>query len=151
MSGSARLIIVDDDLGLARLLKLMEKGARGESYVEVGVLDSSGLGWLAGIHEFGAPGADIPERSFIRSTIDANESEYLRDMERGFQRLIDDTVKLRPLLSQLGDKVKVDMVDTIASMTSPPLAESTVDRKGSSSLLIDTGALIGSIDSEVKV
>jgi len=43
-----------------------------------------------------------------------------------------------------------DTQQTINVMVDPPLAERTIVEKGSSALLIDTGRLIQSIDSEVR-
>ena len=104
---------------------------------------------LAVIHEFGTSDDHIPERSFIRSTLTANQAEY--------QRRIDEiaSAALRGIsidggLFRLGEKVRADIIRAINAGISPPLAESTIERRGGRTTpLFDTGQLRDSITSRV--
>ena len=80
------------DQGANELLRRAHRG--GDQTVRVGVLADQpkkerggGVGTLslvevAALHEFGAPGAGIPQRSFIRATVDAHRDEIEALQER---------------------------------------------------------------------
>lgn len=148
--------LTDTDRGYTALLARAKTLAEGRR-VRVGVLDdgpkreadgdSSKLSLLevAAIHEFGAPGAGIPQRSFIRATVDARRSEI-----EAIQRALALQVlagKLTPEAAYelLGAKVAAMVQNRIAEGIGPSLKPETVDRKGSSTPLIDTGQLRSSI------
>ncbi len=93
---------------------------------------------LAAVHEFGAPSAGIPERSFMRAPFDRNVEKYnrfmgsrARDLRRSFKRI----------LAAAGELVKADMIRAIDDGLSPGLKPATIRAKGSSKPLIDTGQL----------
>jgi len=50
----------------------------------------------------------------------------------------------------LGDATKGRIQEFAIDLRDPPNAQSTVDAKGSSNPLVDTGQMIGSIDYKVK-
>lgn len=113
---------------------------------------------LAEIHEFGL--GNVPERSFIRAYYDANV-ERLKGM---LLTLMTNAIKKaantgnpitdadrRRVLSLLGMKMKGEIQERIAGGIEPALAQRTIDRKGSSVPLIDTGQLRNSIDFEVSL
>lgn len=134
----------------------------GRLRVRVGVLASRGgdaaheggdlsLVQLAAIHEFGSPAAGIPERSFIRSTFHTYAKDALRDKL---------TVLCKAALSgRMDPRVAIDLLGTwavaevrrtiTAGKVRPPLAPSTIDAKGSSKPLVDTGQLVNAIAHEV--
>ena len=128
----------------------------GTKIVQVGIVGASAdededgitLGRLAGVHEYGAairmPGGTIlliPERSFIRASIKENERAY-SDVVRGFaKRVLDGSMSEERALGLLGVRAVADMQRRISRGIDPPNAQSTIDRKGSSKPLIDTGRL----------
>jgi hypothetical protein len=57
---------------------------------------------------------------------------------------------VRVALDRLGAKFVGDIQRRIKAHIPPPLQQSTIDRKGSSTPLIDTGVLWSSITHEVK-
>lgn len=98
---------------------------------------------IAAIHEFGA--GPIPQRSFIRATIDQRKADIAK-----LQGVLAGQVlagKLTPdqALTQLGAKVASWMQQRIASGIAPALDPATVAAKGSSVPLVDTGQLKASI------
>lgn len=139
--------------------------ARG--HVRVGVLLSKGgekphegkgknadhitLVELAAIHEFGSPAAGIPERSFIRSTFYVRRVEALRSMcARLAKAVVTDGLDPKRALGMLGAWAASQVKETITEIDiPPPLADSTVQAKGSSKPLVDTGQLKNSITYEV--
>lgn len=124
--------------------------------IEVGVFEGAGnhssgirLSELAAIHEFGAPAANIPERSFLRSTLrDPEVRNMLRQAgARYASQVRTKAVARREALGKLGAWMVSRVRQSILSGPGipPPLAPATVVRKGSSRPLVDTGQLISAI------
>ena len=115
----------------------------GASVVEIGA-----------IHEFGA--GNVPERSFIRDTVDTYRAKYLKYMGASFRREVMDIAKSKSTpaesitLKRLGLMVEGDMKKRIAQGINPPLKPETIRKKKSSTPLIDTGQLRASIASEIR-
>lgn len=100
---------------------------------------------VAYVHEFGAPGANIPQRSFIRATCDLNRGAIAALQEALAAQVLQGTTEPRAALDLLGAKVASMMQVRIASNIPPPLKPATIKRKGSSVALINTGQLRSSI------
>lgn len=100
---------------------------------------------LAVIHEFGAPSAGIPERSFLRSTLAENRAEYVKMAGRLVRGIMLGKFDTEKALNMLGARVANDVKAKIKGGIPPENADSTIARKGSSKPLIDTGRLLGSI------
>lgn len=138
----------------------------GKAHVKVGVLAANGgaatddgitMVELAAIHEFGAPGAGIPERSFIRSTFKVHKTKELANMQAKLaQAIILKDMPVKQALGLLGTWATAQVKRTISGrLVRPQLEESeagrrTIARKGSSTTLVDTGRLINAISFEVS-
>lgn len=83
---------------------------------------------------------EIPERSFMRSTIDENEIKYDELIEKQINRIVDWKQIASGLLITLALQIEGDVKNKITSLRIPPNAPSTIEQKGSSNPLIDTGA-----------
>lgn len=92
----------------------------------------------------------IPERSFIRATIDEKRGDIARLFERAAKGAIDGKINLKTGLGLIGEKTVAWIKGRIRKGISPPLAASTIARKGSSKPLIDEGQLIGSLTYAVR-
>lgn len=101
---------------------------------------------VAIINEFGAPSRGQPPRPFFRTMI-AKESKHWGD-DVG-QLLLMHDYNAETALNLLGEDIKGALKQSINDLTSPPLAPSTVERKGFEKPLIDTAHMINSIDCEV--
>lgn len=139
----------DIDRGWKRIRKqLLDAGG---AYTKVGVQegerreDGTDLVTVAAINEFGAPGKNIPERSFIRSTTDEQRPKVERIKEGIIRRLVDRGVSLKIELGRLGEFMQGKIQRKIVDLRSPPNAESTKKRKGSDNPLVDKGQLHQSI------
>ena len=92
----------------------------------------------------------IPERSFIRAGFDANKNKFI---ERG-NRLIEDviTLKLKPhtFLEIMGEYLAGIIKDYLVDLRSPPNSQQTIEQKGSSNPLVDTGRLRDSITYKIE-
>lgn len=83
----------------------------------------------------------IPERSFIRSTFDEKQDEWLRFVKKRIPKLLNGQLTAEKLVSLLGEKIVRDIKEKIKAIDDPPNAPSTIAAKGSSSPLIQTGGL----------
>lgn len=149
----------DLDKGWRQLKDVVLKlSQRGGAYVLVGVQGREAeqvhpkgkltLSALASIHEFGL---GVPQRSFLRGTVD----EYRGAIQQR-AALLGRAVALGLLTTQialelLGEYVVGLIKQRIADGIMPPLAESTIRRKGSSTPLIDGGHLRGAITHRIEV
>lgn len=148
-----------------RVFKELREKIRGigKAYVKVGVLEANGtteakdgdgltIAELAAIHEYGAPRANIPARSFIRRTFEESTgAESLRAfMVRTARGLIQEKLEVNQALNQLGAFAQSMIKNRIKEHIPPPLKPATIKRKGSSTPLVDTGQLINAITWEIK-
>jgi len=89
---------------------------------------------------------EIPERSYIRSTIDENEDKYLNDIAKKLAgQIIDGNLDKYTALQLMGQKIEGDIKSKMISLDSPANAPSTIRKKGSDNPLINKGFLIGAI------
>lgn len=131
-------------------------------HVKVGVLagaggeakhsDSISMIELAAIHEFGSPAANIPERSFIRSTFERTEvrAALNKAAAKAVKVILAGKLTGEQALGQIGAWAANQVKMTIRNrMTTGPaeqaLATDTIIRKGSTLPLVDTGRLLGAI------
>ena len=87
----------------------------------------------------------IPERSFIRSTVDENEEKYFRSAKTIMGRIIDGQLDKFQALSLLGQLVEGDIKSQIINLDSPANSAATIRKKGSDNPLVDSGLMGGSI------
>ncbi len=110
----------------------------GTSVVDVGT-----------VQEFGSPSRNIPERSFLRSTLQANKAQY-RKLLLGACKLMAKGENYKTLAGQIGQKLENDIKAKIVSGPFTPNAPLTILLKGSSKPLIDTGHMRQSIRWELR-
>jgi hypothetical protein len=162
------------DRGWDSLKKAMLLEKHGASYVKVGVLGGAknertpantvrqsdntvhtGRDFtnveLAVIHEYGAPAAGIPERSFLRSTFFGGRPTYIAMLRVLLKKVYEQKMELKRALGLVGSKIAGDVKRRITQGAGipPPLKSATIARKGSSRPLVDTGQLKNSITWEV--
>lgn len=163
----AKDVLIDKDLGWGALFKRITSGG-GEAFAKVGIQQDTkreaedgkapaDMVQIAAIHEFGAPGANIDERSFIRAWVDSNRGKITRLQARLGKQFIDGKITLKQMIDKLGVFGQGGIRRFIVALKDPILAESTVRqrRKGtgankdvhSDNPLVDTGQLVGSVHS----
>lgn len=140
-----------------KILKHLEKLSAldiGEKDVQVGLPkgsnaypDGTSVIMVGAVHEFGSELRNIPERSYLRSTIIGNRREYLKFIRGLAKKLISLDMTEEKALRLLGEKVKSDVQRKIVSLDDPPLARPRED--GSDNPLNDTGHLKQSITYQV--
>lgn len=150
------------DHGYNALRERLER--MGSTRVRVGVLDDQpkraaasktgeklSLLEVAAVHEFGAPAAGIPQRSFVRATVDEKRAEIAADQERLAAAVLNGKIEPEAAAELLGARVQGLIQARIAEGIGPALAPATVRRKKSSKPLIDTGQLKSAITFRVEV
>jgi hypothetical protein len=150
--------IEDIDRGWNRIMRTAKKMERNQVAVDVGIIEgeakeihadsdltNADVGFF---HEFGTE--DIWERSFIRALIDERRRDISRLFERISKGMIDGKVSQRIGLGLAGQQVVSWIKARIRAHIPPPLTPSTIERKGSSTPLIDTSQLEGSLTHAVR-
>lgn len=145
------------DRGADELVARMRALRNTKASVRVGVLSDApkkeregatgkySLLEVAAVHEFGAPRAGIPARSFIRGTIDERTEDIARLERVMLAKVVAGDIALKPALDAIGAKVAGWIQQRIAAGIEPALSPATVAKKKSSTPLVDTGQLRSSV------
>lgn len=96
---------------------------------------ASGGGW----------GGPIPERPFLSNAMRDNRSSYRSAMKASASKLLTGKTDIKTVLSKLGTKAQGDVQEEITALSSPPNSPVTIELKGSSNPLIDSGELRNSV------
>jgi hypothetical protein len=176
MGLGAKVAVRAVDKGWDELRQTLKNIRERDSYVKAGVFGDSETNKrddgeltnvdLAVIHEFGAPKASIPARSFIRATFDMNHASYKQMLRGLIPKIYELKMDVKRALGLLGAKMAADMKKRVVTGVGipPPNAPSTVAKKlakgknlGNNSAsksktprpLVDSGRLVDSITWEV--
>lgn len=153
---AARVRVKKIDRGwkkVSRLIKqrrmLITVGVQGrEADAKSG--DEEGALTVADVAAINELGLGVPERSFLRSTIDAGRGKYASLMRGIARAALDGKIDLKRGAKIVGEVVVGDVKQSIGAGVPPPNAESTILAKGSSTPLIASGQMRGSITSKVS-
>lgn len=141
---AVKVKVEDKDIGWNKFLKSISNLKRNsEGSLDVGFFDEE-QAKKAVFNEFGT--SRIPERAFMRPTVDANEQKYLNQMTKGVERIVDNGIETEAALMPTAMVLQADIALAIRSLTTPPNTESTVEDKGSSNPLVDKGDMAGSVE-----
>ena len=125
------------------------QGTEANAEVETEGEGTFNMASLAAVHEFGSQDGRIPQRSFIRGTIDREKALIFKLLKTAAKRgLVNGSLEKN--LGVVGEKVVAEMVRTIdQSIGLKANAPSTVAAKGSSTPLLNVGTLQRSITHKV--
>lgn len=101
-------------------------------------------------HELGAPSRGIPARPVLVPTIQKNSQKYVDLMAQGIKNALANGTDPNVVYEKIGIVASNDVKDYFVSGSFKPLDQKTIDRKGSSKPLVDTGELRSSITYEVR-
>ena len=127
--------VIDRDLGWKKFREQMRGLSNAHVTVglhadakpyEQGQGEAATVAQVASFHEFGD---GVPQRSFMRPTVDGNQEKYASMLQREAGLIIDGKLSVHDALALLGEVVAVDIKRAITDMTDPPLAESTIAAK----------------------
>lgn len=153
----------DRDLGRKKILRDLDRV--DNAHADIGLFedapprDDSELtqAQIGAVHEFGAQVRHgetttvIPERSWLRSNHDKNVAKYNRQLDEQYSKVLAGRANVISALTAFAEKVASDVRRNITELRSPPNAPSTVERKGSSNPLIDTGSMRNAVSGRVIV
>lgn len=143
------------DRGAAALYKRIDEASKAKGFT-VGLHEEDGgaskgdgltLVEVAEIHEFGLGNA--PARSFVGAFADEIEDQAAADLRKLATAVVEGKVAAARGMDQLAARYGGLCQARISAGIPPELAEVTVQRKGSSVPLIDTGQLRASIRGQV--
>lgn len=137
-------------------IKALLKRLSDPGTVEVGILTGTGqhedsdltTAEVGFYHEFGT--VKTPERSFIRSTINGKSKEIKKVARLEYKKVIAGKTTNEKGLGILGAFTAGLIQETFTDNNWAPNSESTIESKGSSTPLIDTGQLRQSISYKVN-
>jgi hypothetical protein len=98
---------------------------------------------IAVYHEFGAPGAGLEERSFMRTSHDLNTVKYQKLQIYLFGKLIDGVIGLDQALDIAGQMIQTDIKKFLTDGKVKPPSQRAIDEGGKT--LIDTAQMLNSI------
>ena len=105
---------------------------------------------LLAVHEFGTKDGRIPERAPIRSSMAKHQDKYVATHAENLRKVVRGDMPFDKSLDLLGLRAAADVQQNIRDGDFVPLAQSTIDRKGSSKPLIDSGGMRQAITHEVR-
>lgn len=143
--------VTDTDRGFSNIMRALNDLAGEPISVLVGVsgTKNSDMVIIAASNEFGTEDGHIPERSFVRSTVDDGASEIADDLEAVIDAVLDGS-DIDTRLGLVGEKWVGKIKQKIRDIDTPPNAPSTIARKGSDNPLIDGGRLRNSITWQIE-
>lgn len=134
-----------------RELRNINNSLRGPDSVKVGLPkgandypDGTSVTMVGAVHEFGSPSRNVPERSFLRSTVQEQRKPYKRLFAKLAKKIIQGKLTKKDALQLIGLQTQTDVREKITDLQDPPL----VSREGNP--LVDTGHLRQSIVYEVQ-
>lgn len=110
--------------------------------------DGTSMQDVAIYNEFGT--SRIPERSFLRSTMEERQDEYVDLLVKGIEQFVEKGKPLEDTLELAGLKAAGDIQQKITDLSDPPNSPLTIALKGSSNPLINTGAMRAAVTHEVR-
>lgn len=133
-----------------KYLENMNNRFKGPDSVKVGLPkgsnnypDGTSIIMIGAVHEFGSPSRGVPERSFLRSTLNDNKLKYKIKFKKLSKSIVSGLITKNKALQILGAQLQSDVIGTISLGISPELKS----REGTP--LRDTGHLIQSITFQV--
>lgn len=129
-----------------RGLKIIQQNIRrlGGLAVKVGVFSQQVYRSGATMTEvalYNEYGLGVPERSFLRSTVDVNGEKIGALVERAEAQVAKGRTTPHAALVPVGKALVRMVVRTIDDFVPPPNAQTTIDKKGFDHPLIETGAM----------
>lgn len=100
---------------------------------------ASGGGW----------GGPIPERPFMRNAMRENKTKYLNALKTSASKIVRGEATLQQTMQKLGVFAQGHIQAEITSLSAPPNSPVTIDLKGSSNPLIDSGEMRGAVTFKV--
>lgn len=142
--------------GVAGLIQRMRDFGKPKVYIGVPAVKNRvheggiNMATLLAVHCFGVPTKGIPQRDPLRPPLINNSDKYVSLMAQGIQNAIANGTDPKIVYEKIGLVASNDVKEYFVSGSFVPLKQKTIDKKGSSKPLLDTGELRNSISWEVR-
>jgi hypothetical protein len=137
-------VTFERDLGWKKLKREL-RHLKG-SHTQVGIFGNGGqpednLAARATVHEFGTKNGDIPARPFNRRAWSRHKDKVISLMTKGYNKILKTKgrEKVKEVLSDVGAEFEGRVKQTLTDGGFIPLKPATVEKKNSSTPLIDEG------------
>lgn len=129
----------------------LPQGITGPSKVKVGFPEGESEGDIVdrAIWNHYGTSRGIPARPFLLNAIRKNRRKYRAALKKSAPKILRGETTMKTVVSKLGILSQGDIQKEITELRSPPNAQSTIDQKGSSNPLIDTGEMRGAVTWKV--
>ena len=111
--------------------------------------DGTSVAEVAMTNEYGVPQKGQPPRPFMRQAL-KRSGEWKKTFDFMVKKDFSRGGDFKAPFDTLGLVVQGDIKTSIKELTAPALAQSTIDKKGFSKPLIDTGYMLDSVNYEVS-
>lgn len=148
----AKSFVEDIDKGYQAFKKEIERAKN--TYVKVGVMEAAGdydaisVAEVAAINEYGTE--NNPERPFMRNAYQRNFDKLRFMVDKKYDDFLMARVSLFDALTAVGMFLQGEIQREIVNLKRPPNSPRTIELKGSSNPLIDSGQLRQSITYEIE-
>ena len=112
--------------------------------------DGKPVAGVAVVQEFGSVSRRIPPRPFFRPAVDGSRQMQRDAIAAAVRRAVSGRQTVEQGMEQLGASVVGEIQTAISELTEPPLADSTIRRKGNGKPLVDTGMMLQSVTYVVE-
>lgn len=109
--------------------------------------DGKPVAMIAAIQNWGAPGAGIPPRPFFSNMVRDKSERWPGALALNLRA---NDYDARLALQLMGEGIAGQLRQSIRDTNTPPLAPSTIARKGHAKPLVDSGIMLGSVDYDVR-
>lgn len=154
------------DRGYEKLKQTLAKISHGQNTVDVGLfgegkvketarskksdkVSAPELVVIGATHEFGSPQKNIPERSYLRATLEEHKEEVTALFSQSVPELLLKGQDVKKFLDKIGVWFTGLVQKKIVTGPFEKLNQKTIDAKGSDKPLIDTGRMRQSITYRV--
>lgn len=111
--------------------------------------DGTSVIMVGTVHEFGSEVRNIPQRSYLRSTVTENKREYKSLHRKLALKVLRGEMTTEQALQQIGLKVQSDVVGKITDLSDPPLKHRRDKEGDAGNPLVLTGHLRRAITFQI--
>lgn len=147
----SKVKIIKKPIDAIKELEKISTSMKGADSVKVGLPkgsndypDGTSVIMVGTVHEFGSPSKNIPQRSFLRATVQEKRRKYKKMFSKLAKKIVGGKLTSKQALNLLGLQVQTDVKEKITDVKEPELKH----REGNP--LVDTGHLRQSITYEVE-
>ena len=130
------------------ILNSIKRKIQGNKKVKIGFPEGSNNLDIAVYNEFGTK--NMPARPFVRTAFQSYKNDLSQSIKNEAKSIMDGSNTMDRSLNRLGNKGVGLIQKNMTDIKTPPNAQSTIDQKGSSNPLIDTGQTRSSVTYKVE-